>query len=417
MHHVTTLDLTKINVYWVGLSFMWNSLHVLILPALLLNFVPDAQKNTYLGLLTFFGLILAMFIQPLSGAISDQWRSRFGRRRPLMAIGTLADVLFLVLMARSAGLPGLMLGYLGLQISSNIAHGPAQGLMHDMVPPTQMGMASAFKNLFDMGGLVVASLAMGRIFSPQSPSLAFVIIIGIVLLGAAITIFSVREQSSVSISRRTLQHQFSGLQANWRQHSAFWRLIGARLLFLTGVYGVQTFAQYFVRDTLPSEDPIKLTGDLLATIVVALILFSLFAGHLCDRFGRKPLHRAAAALLASGSLLLMLADSPAKVLVFGAVAGAGIGVFLSANWALANDLAPKEEAGKFLGFTNLATAGAGALSRLAGPVIDALNNLQPGGHLGYAALFTCAALLAASSLLFLRHVPEIVLSTPAEESV
>ena len=77
-----------LNAYWVGLSFMWNSLHPIILPAVLLNYVPDAKKNTYLGLLTFLGLILAMVIQPLSGALSDGWKSRFGRRRPLMVLGT-----------------------------------------------------------------------------------------------------------------------------------------------------------------------------------------------------------------------------------------------------------------------------------------------------------------------------------------
>ena len=48
-----------LNAYWVGLSFMWNSLHPIILPAVLLNYIPDAQKNTYLGLLTFAGLFIA----------------------------------------------------------------------------------------------------------------------------------------------------------------------------------------------------------------------------------------------------------------------------------------------------------------------------------------------------------------------
>ena len=54
--------LFTINAYWIGLSFMWNSLHVTIIPAVLLKYVPEAQKNTWLGLLTFFGLILALLI-------------------------------------------------------------------------------------------------------------------------------------------------------------------------------------------------------------------------------------------------------------------------------------------------------------------------------------------------------------------
>ena len=117
-----------LNAYWVGLSFMWNALHPIILPAVLLNFVPDARKNTYLGLLTFAGLVIAMFIQPLSGAISDGWASRFGRRRPLMVLGTLFDLVFLSILAWGGGFAWLIVGYIGLQFSSNIAHGPLQGL-------------------------------------------------------------------------------------------------------------------------------------------------------------------------------------------------------------------------------------------------------------------------------------------------
>jgi len=67
--------LLSINTYWLGHSFMWNSLHPIILPAILLYLVPESMKNSYLGLLTFVGLLLAMFIQPLSGAASHSWRS------------------------------------------------------------------------------------------------------------------------------------------------------------------------------------------------------------------------------------------------------------------------------------------------------------------------------------------------------
>ncbi len=101
---VSLPQMLVLNAYWVGLSFMWNSLHPIILPAVLLNYVPDAQKNTYLGLLTFAGLFIAMLIQPVSGALSDGWASRFGRRRPLIVIGTLFDFVFLLLLAFGGGL-------------------------------------------------------------------------------------------------------------------------------------------------------------------------------------------------------------------------------------------------------------------------------------------------------------------------
>ncbi len=131
---LTFPQMLAINAYWVGLSFMWNALHPIVLPAVLLTFAPASQKNTYLGLLTFVGLIIAMFIQPLSGALSDGWPSRWGRRRPLILVGTLFDFVFLAILAWAGGLTWLVIGYIGLQFSSNIAHGPAQGLIPDLVP-------------------------------------------------------------------------------------------------------------------------------------------------------------------------------------------------------------------------------------------------------------------------------------------
>lgn len=404
MRRITFKDLVSINSYWFSLSFMWTSLHVLILPAVLLVFVSDERKNTVLGLMTFVGLIIAMVVQPISGAISDRWQMRFGKRRPWIVLGTLLDLIFLTILAIAGGLPALTCGYIGLQLTSNIAHGPAQGLMHDKIPLEKMGMASGIKNLFDMGGLVVASLVLGRIFSTQNQWGAYSLIMAIMLVGGAITVFGVREVMGIEpSSRQSLKGIF---QVDIGSHKNYWRLLFSRLLFLIGVYGVQAFAQYFVQDTLQAENPIKLTGDLLATIVLTLIGFSVLAGYLCDRIGRKPMHWIATGLVVVGNLLMATARSETTVLIFGSVIGAGIGLFLSANWALANDLAPVGEAGKFLGLTNLATAGSAALSRLFGPMIDVVNHLRPGEYLGYTALFLSAAILSLVSLLALRKVPE-----------
>jgi len=411
---VRIFELINLNTYWLGLSFMWNSLHVLVLPAVLLSFVPDERKNTALGLLTFVGLLVAMVVQPLSGGLSDRRSTRIGRRRPWIAAGTGLDLLFLALLAISANLPLLAVAYIGLQFTSNLAHGPAQGLMHDRVPPAQMGMASGVKNVFDMAGLVISSLLIGRMLDPQHIGSAMAVIAGFLVLGALFTLFGVRETDTPAHTPAE-QTQLPPLRdLGLRTHREFWRLVGARLLFLTGVYGVQTFAQYYIRDTLEVADPVKLTGDLLATIVLSLIGFSVLAGYLSDRFGRKPLHTIAGVLMILGSILMTIADSSNSILIYGSIIGAGIGLFISANWALANDLAPHGQAGKFLGLTNLATAGAGALSRLAGPGIDWINNMNPGAYQGYTALFIASAALALFSMLVMVRVPE---TRPREKDV
>ncbi len=405
-----------LQAYMFGLSFMWNSLHVIILPAVLLTMVPENLKNTALGLLTFIGLIVAMVLQPLAGSISDRWVSPWGRRRPLITLGTAFDFIFLAFLAWAGGLVWLAVGYIGLQFSSNLAHGAMQGLLPDQVPQKQLGFASAMKNFMDMAGLVAASLLMGRIVAPDTrhPLLAVGLVAIVLATGAVITILGVREQPSTAGKpnelRRSLLAEF---RIDWKANRNYAWLIASRLFFLISIYGVQVFAQYFVRDVLAVPNPIKLTGDLLAAITLSLVAFSLVGGWLGDRLGHKRVTYLACLVGGSGCFLLLWASTPGRLLAFGIVFGIGIGLFLTANWALANELAPPAEAGKFLGLTNLATAGAGAIGRLEGPFIDLLNNARPGAWWGYAGLFLAGTVCIAISALLLTRVR--LASIPAQK--
>jgi MFS family permease len=378
----------------------------------LLNFVPDARKNSYLGLLTFVGLLLAMVIQPLSGAISDGWVSRWGRRRPLMVLGTLFDLVFLALLAWAGGLTWLVIGYIGLQFSSNIAQGPAQGLLPDRVPPEQLGAASSWKNVMDMTSLIIASLLAGRLLDPvtRDPTLIVLVLMGAIAVSTAITVFGTHESPSPP-GRRGRGEGFRALlgelfDIDFRANSAYWWLIAERGLFLLGIYGVQAFAQYYLQDVIRVADPPKQTGDLLAVLTLSLVALVLAGGWLTDKFGPKRILYVASFLASAGMLLMLIPRDMAGLMATGGVLGAGIGLFLTANWALANRLAPADQAGKFLGLTNLATAGSGALARLEGPVLDWLNGLWPGQWVGYTGLFVFGALCIVFSMFLLGKIDQ-----------
>jgi MFS family permease len=410
-------QLLVLNAYWVGLSFMWNALHPIILPAVLLNYVPNEKKNTYLGLLTFGGLIIAMIVQPLSGALSDRWKSRFGRRRPLIVLGTLFDFVFLSVLAWAGGLVWLFIGYIGLQLSSNIAHGPLQGLLPDRVPQNQLGVASSLKTFMDMLALVIASLLAGRLLDSvtRDPTVIMLVVIGLLAIAAAITIFGVRESPSLlrversrSDSRGTVEagdgEFLSQFKINFHENTAYWWLIAERGLFLLGIFGVQAFAQYYLQDVLRVSDPPKQTGDLLAVLTISLVVLVLLGGWLTDKYGAKKILTIATLIAALGIFLMVFAKDTRGLFIFGSILGAGIGLFLTSNWALANSLAPEAEAGKYLGLTNLATAGSGALARLEGPALDWLNAAQPGAWIGYKGLFIFGAVMILLSALILRKI-------------
>jgi MFS family permease len=401
-----------LNLYWVGLGFMWNSLHVTILPAVLLNYIPESQKNTWLGLLTFFGLILAMLIQPLSGALSDHWMSKFGRRRPFILIGTLFDLLFLGILGFVGGLPALFVGYIGLQISSNIAHGPAQGLMPDEVPADQLGVASGIKTAMDMAGVIISSLLMGFLITSQNadPKRSVLAIMGFLIVFGSLTLFGSHEKIEALEKRPRIQWRRLWKDTfNFKMtgNRSYWSLIFSRFLYLVGIYGFQSFAQYYIRDKFPQQDPIAYTQIVMGTFVVVLIIFSLLAGALGDKYGRKRIHVLSGFIGAVGALLLIFASTPTQLILFGSVMGMGLGIFMSTNWAMANQMASGADAGKYMGLTNLATAGSAAVARLEGPMIDGFNNAAPGHWVGWTVLFAVSAVLMLLSSLALRKVPEM----------
>jgi MFS family permease len=407
MKRISLGKMIILNAYWVGLSFMWNVIHPIMLPAVLRLMVPDNQKNTVLGLLTFVGLLLAMIIQPISGALSDRWVSKWGRRRPLITFGTLFDFVFLAMLAWAGGLTWVFIGYIGLQLSSNIAHGPLQGLLPDQVPPEQLGTASSIKIFIDMFVMAAATITAGFLIDPNStkPVLIMSIVIGLLAITGGLTILGTREKPSLKKEGEPVMKTLMGtFKIDFRANTSYWFLIALRFVFLFGIYGVQRFAQNFIGDVLQAANPALETGIIMGALTVALLIFAVVAGWLNDRYDSKKIMIAASVITAIGCVLLAFARTRISLIGFGSIIGAGMGLFLTSNWALANRLAPPDEAGKYIGLTNIATAGAGALAGLLGPIIDSLNYAYLGAYYGYIFLFGLGAVCALASLVFLKWI-------------
>ena len=113
-----------------------------------------------------------------------------------------------------------------------------------------------------------------------------------------------------------------------------------------------------------------------------------------------------------GVLLLIVSENSTQILLYSGLMAIGTAAFTGANWALTADLAPPAEGARFLGLANIGTAGAAAVARLFGPVVDWVNGMAKGA--GYSVVFAISALAFVVSLLFLRKV--VVLPEPLASS-
>lgn len=390
-------DYIKITIFGAGLTVLWTSLHTIVIPVRLLDIAPETLKNTYLGLLTFAGLILAMLVQPIAGAFSDRITLPTGRRLPFIFLGTLILLILLPAISVSDTFYYLFLSYCCLQIASNIAQGPFQALIPDMVPQRYRGTASGVKSLLEIL-LAVLSIRLIAYFmdayASQKNSLWLwisVTSLGIILLATmVVTIVTVKEQSIGTTEQTPSRTKIvaGAYKIDTKRDRNFVWFLVSRLFIFMALGTLQTFAFYFIKDVIHPPNPASVTADLVMT-VGGLLLISVYpAGYLSDKFGRQPLIIFSGITGILGILTIYFSPTYTGVLVCAGLLGISTGTFLSTNWALATDLAIRGEEARYLGLTNIATAGAGALSRLNGPLIDFFNNKQ--ANLGYTImLITC----------------------------
>ena len=406
---LTYFDYIKITVLGFALTALWSSLHSVILPIRLLVYVPASDKNTYLGLLTFTGLILAMIIQPIAGAFSDHTISSYGRRRPYILVGSLLALIFLSGIGLANSYIGIFIVYCMLQISCNTAQASYQAFIPDLIPQNKRGLSSGVKSFMEtMGGVLLVLLTahlMGHYLGGEKGFwlwIALGALMAVLLIAMIITLLTVKDKPGTMIFHSSPLTLYKIFRIDLKVHRDFsWFLVSRLLLVIPGAI-LQIFALYYLMDVVGIANPAAVTGNLLVVIGICLLVTAYPAGRLSDRIGRKPILIYSGLLGAVGILSLLFSRNYTEIICSGAILGIANGALASSSWALATDLAPKGEEAKYLGVTNIATAGGSALARLlGGPVIDSFNKISLG--LGYRVmLLVCLISLVVGALLVVK---------------
>jgi MFS family permease len=196
-----------------------------------------------------------------------------------------------------------------------------------------------------------------------------------------------------------------------RQNPAFTWWVINRLAFLVGAVNLSVFAIYFVQARLGyvREKAASPAAQLLMVVGIFILVSALPAGWLADRFGRKQLVAISGLLAALGTFIALLIPNLTVIFVGGCLIGIGAGFFYTANWALGTDIVPQDQAARYLGISNLAGAGAGAVGAyIGGPIADYFTSMSSVQGLGYVVLFAIYGALFLFSVLAVRQIREKV---------
>ena len=128
------------------------------------NEIPKILKNTFhlgeawTGVVMALDNVLALFLLPFFGTISDKTNSKIGKRMPYILAGTVLAVVFLILLIGVANRPGRLALFivilLLLLISMGIYRSPAVSLMPDLTPSPLRSKANAVINLMGTVGAI-----------------------------------------------------------------------------------------------------------------------------------------------------------------------------------------------------------------------------------------------------------------------
>ncbi|HYI66690.1 MAG TPA: MFS transporter [Candidatus Limnocylindrales bacterium] len=394
-------QLVTLSIYWFGIQTIWGGLNITIIPGRLDDLSRDTQ-GTLLAIIMLAGAIAPIIIQPTVGVISDYTVTRWGRRKPFIVVGSLLDVVFLAGIAFNNDFVSMVAFYFLLQVSSNFAQGPFQGYVPDLVPAEQVGTASGLMGLMltlgTIAGVGIATLG-GLLDNVPLGILA----LGVVEVATMVVLVSTVDEGRAA-PKRTRPWREIALSAWGRdilqQRDVLWLLL-VRLLFL-GAYNATLIAiGYFRRSHGMSADDADATVFLATAIVgVSTALAAIPGGRLSDRFGRRPVIWAAALIAGIGLLGVAVAPTPGLAIASWVPFGIGMGIFLSADWALMADVIPKQTAGRYMGILNAGTAMAGPVFIIvAGPVQDVVaagfgDAAGPRVAMGVAAGFIALSALA-----------------------
>lgn len=187
-----------IGLAFLSISAFWQ-MYDNIIPLILQNTFGIGETIT--GAIMAADNVLALFLLPVFGALSDRVDTKFGKRMPFIAGGTLLAVLFLMLLPRADKSENLVLfvgALFALLISMGLYRSPAVALMPDLTPNKLRSKGNAVINLMGaVGGvytLIMIKLLVGKGDRPDYMPL-FVSVAALMIIAVGILAITIQEKT------------------------------------------------------------------------------------------------------------------------------------------------------------------------------------------------------------------------------
>ena len=406
--------------FFVGLAFMsicafWQ-VYDNVIPLILKD--TFHVRDSYIGIVMAMDNVLALFMLPLFGKLSDKTRTKIGRRMPYILGGTILALLCLAIMPAAQKQNNALLFFIGLGlvlIAMATYRSPAVALMPDVTPKPLRSKANAIINLMGaLGGIIYLIITTflykttADVYVSYLP--LFAIVGGIMLAALAVVMFCVDEPKLVAEQKRyedahpednltQVTENGETLPKDVKRSLGF--LLASIALWFIGYNGVTTWFSVYAGRTWHMT--LAQANTCLTIATAGAILSYIPVGNVASRVGRRKTIRFGTLLLAgsffAAFIYTMLSDSFSPVLY-------GLFVLVGMAWAAINvnslpmvvEMCSGSEVGKFTGLYYTFSMSAQIMTPIvAGWLLE---------HVDYKTLFPYAAIFVFASFVtmgFVKH--------------
>lgn len=192
---------------------------------------------------------------------------------------------------------------------------------------------------------------------------------------------------------------------NPRRDRDFAWVFVTRLVMMLGIYTVQDFLQFYMRDAVHASHPEQQTTNFIIILSLTSLFSAFIVGWLSDRFGRKRMVYLSGGLMALVGLIFIITQSLPIVLAAGAIFGLGYGAYTSVDWALVADVLPSHRNyARDMGVWNIALSLPQVIAPVVGgPLIDSFTRAGD-PVLGYQLLFALAIAYCVIGTVTVRYI-------------
>lgn len=397
---------------YVGLAFMsisafWQ-VYDTVIPLILKE--SFGVRDSYIGIVMAIDNILALVMLPLFGKLSDNTRTKIGKRMPYILGGTLIALLCLAIMPMAVAQNNIILFFVGLGlvlIAMAIYRSPAVALMPTVTPKPMRSQGNAVINLMGAAGGLLMLITMAAFpVTGKTPNYTLVfVVLGCVMALCIVVLFWKIKENACTMDREAVEREYGVSDDDESivdERGKMPKPVFRSLIFILASVFLWFFGYNAVISAFSRYAQQELQGNfamVLMACTVAAIVAYLPVGFIAARIGRKRTVLIGIVMLGTAFGAGMFFHSVTALLyIFFAFAGFGWAFINVNSYPMVVELSRGSDVGKYTGYYYTVSMTAQIFT----PILS--NILME--HVGYRVLFPYATFFVFASfltMLFVRH--------------